>query len=265
MNFTFNGIDSQQYGLVCRSKNRPILPKIRSQYEDIPGRDGSYDFSDGTLEDRIIEISCQFISTDVSNLRDRVRNMAAWLYSSGKKSQLIFSDEPDVCYMGRLANQIDLEQIASYGEFTLMFRCDPHAFLLDDVNVEQLDQVTILNRTRRLVDVYSNLITSSGTTFTINNFGTASVRPRMLITGTCSAPVTISVEGVGSITFAETLSNSEVVIDHEKFTAMVGITNKLDKVRGNFLELLPGDNNVTVTSTGTINLTVRFLFNPRYL
>lgn len=78
--FTYKGISARSMGVRIQSKKRPLLPSIRQEYEDIPGRHGSYSFSDGTLEDITIEIECWVKADSRDDLRYRARQIAAWLY-----------------------------------------------------------------------------------------------------------------------------------------------------------------------------------------
>ncbi|SDH77614.1 putative phage tail component, N-terminal domain-containing protein [Aneurinibacillus thermoaerophilus] len=129
--FTYKGISARSMGVRIQSKKRPLLPNIRQEYEDIPGRHGSYSFSDGTLEDITIEIECWVKADSRDDLRYRARQIAAWLYSKDKQ-RLVFDDEPGVFYLGRLVNQIDLEALIRFGKFTLQFRCDPFAYSVQE-------------------------------------------------------------------------------------------------------------------------------------
>lgn len=259
MNFTFNGQSSADFGLVVKSKDRPLLPRIRQTYETVPGRDGTYDFSDNTLEDRVLEVTCSFVAASVGELRYVARNLAAWLYTTAK-SQLIFDDEPDIYYMGRLENQVSLDQLVALGEFTLQFRCEPIAYYLYEAAGETLDQSTILYRERRLYEDYVFNV-GSRAVVTVDNFGTAPVAPIIVITGSAT---TLSITcGSNTLTYGEALSSSTLTIDNDKMTATVGAANKLNKLSGSFIVLPPGIQTVTIDGTG-LNLTVTFKVYVRF-
>lgn len=131
-----NSAHSSNFPLLVRSVTRPVLPMVRQQYETIPGRDGSYDYSDGKLEDAVVSVECSLITESITSLRAAVRAISQWIYGNGGKVRLRFDDEPAVFYYGRIANQIDPEQIATIGEFTLQFRCDPFAYSSETI-IEQ--------------------------------------------------------------------------------------------------------------------------------
>lgn len=259
---SINGVHSDTLPILMRTTRRPILARIRMQYEDIPGRDGSYDFSEGTLEDAVIEIHCALITTSVSELRYYARKVGAWVYGGGGKVKIAFDDEPDLFYFGRSANQIDPEQLATIGEFTLQFRCDPVAYFYQDAAVPDLDDRTILGRDVRGNDQYTFTVTGN-TTVEVNNFGTHFVAPVVQITGSFTTfAMTVGGRTLG---FTEALPGGTLVIDHDRLKAYVGVTNKLNKLAGSFpIKLSVGVNQISITGTG-LNCSVSFVFKPRFL
>lgn len=142
--FTYKGVSARSIGVRIKSIKRPLLANTRQQYEDIAGRHGSYSFSDGTLEDIIVEVECWVAANDRSDLRYKARQIAAWLYSK-EKQRLTFTDEPGVFYLARIANQIDPETLARHDKFTLQFRCNPFAYTVQ----ERVDRQMISNSPHR--------------------------------------------------------------------------------------------------------------------
>ncbi len=133
--FTFRGKKASEFGLIVQSKQRPLVPGIKTSYIDIPGRDGSIDFSRHELEDRIIEVTCYLSTSSISDLREYSDNITKWLMGTAlinnqsklrnNKDALIFDDAPTKIYNAKIANQINFEQTITLGEFTIQFRCDP--------------------------------------------------------------------------------------------------------------------------------------------
>ncbi len=126
MSFTFNGISSDSFGIIVRDIKRPLLPDQNDNYLQIPGRHGSYLFN-RELNDRIIEIDCVLADDTIESLRDKLRQIAVWLYVDERKP-LSFADELDKYYLAKLDGVIDVEQIIAIGQFTLRFRCEPLAY-----------------------------------------------------------------------------------------------------------------------------------------
>ena len=252
MGFSFNGVSSSTYGIIMKSKNRPVMPQMRQTYETVFGRDGTYDFSDGTVEDRIIEVECSFVSTTVANLRSNLRSIAGWLHEKDKK-QLIFNDDTGVYYMARVANQIDFEQTATVGTFTIIFRCEPFA--------------------------YSTTLSTSTTTHTaatisaavsLTNSGTAAVFPVIKVTSATARTVTLSLANAATgqtITLTSVpISTSNLVIDcntKQAYTVGTPNVNRLSLATGDFVSLAVGSNSTTFSVSGnaagnTITLVVEW-------
>ena len=134
--FKFRDKHCSELNIIMRSKKRPLLSAIKQQYESVPGQNGSYDFSDNTLDDGFVQLECVVKSESVTDLRSKARQIAAWLSGNGKLS---FDDEPGLVYIGRMVNQIDITQVVTMGPFTLQFRCKPYAF---DKESQQIFNIT---------------------------------------------------------------------------------------------------------------------------
>jgi predicted phage tail component-like protein len=109
-----------------RSKNRQLLPASNNSYVQVPGRQGSVLFP-RELQDRYIDLDCAFIEKNFPDIRIRAREIAAWLYTEDREI-LSFNDEPDRYYRGKIASQVDFEHMATMGQFSLTFRCEPLAY-----------------------------------------------------------------------------------------------------------------------------------------
>ena len=113
---------------------RSILPAISDHLIKVPGRPGAYDMG-REVEHLTFEVEVLIEAEDIPDLRNKVRQLAAWLDTEEVK-ELIFSEEdgeatPDGAprkYMGRLTDKTDLEELIRYGKGTLTFLCpDPYA------------------------------------------------------------------------------------------------------------------------------------------
>jgi phage-related protein len=145
--FIYKGRKASEFGLITKSKQRPIMPEIRQRYVEIMGRDGSYDYSSNELEDRVIEVTCTFYTETVGELRYKLREISAWLYAPpiesgiqdwenklGTSGWLIFDDEPDIKFNAKVANKIDFDQTVTFGEFSIYFRCEPFGYSIEKAN-----------------------------------------------------------------------------------------------------------------------------------
>jgi hypothetical protein len=111
------------------------------------------------------------------------------------------------------------------------------------------------------VDQYSFTVTTP-TTVTVNNYGNLNISPITIITGSFTT-LTLTANGK-TFSYSEALSSQTLTIDHDKMTALIGSTNKLGKITGDFIELVPGDNSVQIGGTG-LNCSIEFQFKPRFI
>ncbi len=265
--FIFNSKHSwNDYGIVMNSRNRPILPEPRIIVEEIEGIDGDYDYSEANSDGRtkykprIIEIDCSFKQRDMKYIRIRAHEIANWL-ACGEK-QLIFDDETAVFYLARVNNRLDLAtEIARIGRFTIQFKCRPFGLSRIKSNQAlQLGQGLMLGYGYRL-DMEPTIFNVSGsTTLNIYNPGTW-VKPVIRIVGSCGS---ISFSTNGKTLNYGAIANGQVDIDCHKVEAFQDGNNALNKVSGEFIEFVNGNNNLQITGTG-LNCTITLIFNYLYL
>ncbi|EKN68076.1 phage tail family protein [Schinkia azotoformans] len=163
---TFKGVHSSVFGLLMRSINRQILPSFRDEYVEINGRPGTILLSDEP-GDIIREVTFGLPVMTTEELRIKSRQIANWLYSTDKE-KLQFDDE-EQHYIGKVANQIDLTEQMKFGEFTVLFKCEPYALS---------EQKTV-----------KHIINTSGQTLTFVNNGTVRTPPIIKIKNTGSSTI----------------------------------------------------------------------------
>lgn len=238
MGFSFAGIHSDQHGLKVTDIQRSISPGIATKTVKVPGKAGVYDMGIEVDELRI-PIDVLLIGGSLREIREQVRNIAAWLRNNDQLGELIFDDEPDKSYLVRMVDQTELEEIALTGRGTITFFApDPMAYAVED-------------------DVF----TSSLNSLSFQRKGTAPSLPLIEITGESSgAPSGFDLwlndylmKFTGTLAAGETL-----VIDSYYKTAYVKKTdgtkqsalNGIDRLA--FPVTLPGTENVlTVEPFGT--------------
>lgn len=92
----------KDFGLLLRPKKRP-KPSPKSEYVSIPGRNGDLDFTEwaGEIFYNNLEFPLEFYMVDALNEWDsKLRTITNYLH--GKQMKVIFSDEPDYYYFGRV-------------------------------------------------------------------------------------------------------------------------------------------------------------------
>lgn len=243
---SFNGIHCSEYGLVMRSKNRPILPEPKIVAEDIPHRDGELDYSavnpDGRIKYKPVtfDIEFSFAEKNMANVRAKAHQIALWL--SCGEAQLCFDDDPCKYWMAKVVNKLDLaNEMISLRTFTAQFRCFPYAFNNNETSITYEDITAPADRV-------------------INNPGTF-VMPRIKVTGSFST-LTLSCGGK-TLTYNDALDNAEIVI--ENFHCIKdGSINAGNKLSGQFFEFANGNNTLSIGGTD-LNIDVTVSFRAQYL
>lgn len=239
--FSFDGVHSSTYGVYLAKSPFLLLPELTNYFESIPGREGSLDYG-STFQQRAISLSCMVLATSEKDLRNKARKIAAWLDPTKGVRRLILDTEPDKFYQARVANRIDVEQVAAQGRFEIFFVApDPYAYALDD-------------------EVFS--YTGAGT-YTFERDGTVVSYPQIEIRGTNTKGqgvirVTLNGKGIG---YTGSLSSSALlVIDSDSLTAYtesngqrVSAINDIDSV--DFPVTKPGENEVVIALTGVATIT----------
>jgi predicted phage tail component-like protein len=245
-----------------------MLPVLRKRELVIPGKHGTYDFGDNTFEKRIIEVELKYIGTSFAELRTRARQIAYWLSGFSGTKNLVFSDETDKYYVGKIYSEIGLQNLFLIGEATVQFEVEPFAYaLLDEYDTteeydtgELYDEGLIYPNARTVYDwtflapffnirngdsrewcgfpwSYNPHMTSLynhatiETPFTITIYGEVE-NPR-IYQETTSAEFTIS---------ANMTAGSTMIIDSENMTVTLNGSNYLHKMTGDFLNLEVGAN-----------------------
>lgn len=162
---TFNGTHSNEYGLVMRSENRQLLAAYSKASVKIPGRRGMKNVPN-SYDNKFLTIEFGFEYESLEELQALKRKLAKWLSVEG---DLVFDDEPDKHYRGRIYNQTDFDQDYAVAGFTVVFEVEPLAY---GQAVKIYDNFT--------EDDHETLITYGGTeeasnVITVKNTGNANI------------------------------------------------------------------------------------------
>lgn len=255
--FYLDGVDVADYGIrFLHGSNYEDVPSVRTSAITIPGRPGAYHFG-SELEPRMFSLKCAFVNeADHLLLQTRIRQMGRWLtdaYGRPKSMQLSFSDESDKYYDVVYSDAVDVERIHRLGFFTLNFIAhNPTA-----KSVVTSDQIVMDSDTPILSDllwdtgVSSRLITSPDA-FTVVNNGSLAMRFSFIIKGSGNS-VTISANGR---TFSlGNFADKTIEVDGEAFTVRVNGISDLTSTGGDFVELMPGLNEVSIGGN-SLNFTI---------
>ena len=228
MGFTFRGIHTSEFkGLVIKTINNPLSPAKRIQRVNVMGCDGEYVFESG-YNNKFLEFRCSLANGTIIERRQRAREIASWLSSTG---DLVLDYENDKTYkVIKTVSDISLSMEQAWDEFNITFETEPLQ--------------------------YGGLMTLSfdnPSTVVVNNQGTYEAETIISITGTGN--VTVS-----SLDYSFTLTGMTEKINIDSKKMLVYTENKenmISKHLGSFIKLKPGNNTITVTSSVS-NMTVKF-------
>lgn len=121
--FTFKGVHSGIFGIHTQDQGRTILPPRREGRIAIPGRSGYYDGITGSVyNERAESILCTFKCPPGKTIPGLCREIAYWLSGKGR---LCYDKEPDKYYTAHITGEPPMEQHLKYGQFTLIWSCNP--------------------------------------------------------------------------------------------------------------------------------------------
>lgn len=269
---TYRGRQSSEFGVIARATTRPVLAPVRVVEETVPYRDGTLDYSDagGRLfyDDKVVEVEITVISPELRKTNRRVSDIVGWL--AGGFGELIFDDMPYTCWIAKPIEISELSvELYRIGKATVQFRCKPfNRFMFTSRGIPIGSEIRLGTKIKLGYGKDSVLSLVNGTTsaVTYNYIGDAPVRPNILLEGVASS-ITLTVNG--SQLKIDSLPKSfdgygGVVIDNENWrvcgkdgTALTPYSS------GEFIELCPGGNLITVKADAKGTLTLDFY--PKYL
>lgn len=250
--FSFNGINSESFGLICKSVKRPLLPAVKVSSNDSKGTSGIHDRAETEYDSRQISMKIQFKEDSFEDLRIKARQIAAWLSSSTRK-KLIINDEPDKYYLGKIVEDTDLNFIVerlSAGSADLVFVCQPYAYALSPNSYvftsSDLPECSFVNDGTRVIDYKA----SKGSTSIIKVVGSWT-------------QLTLSMNNY-SIIHTKATTNQELQINNIELEGDLGGLNCVDDLDGDiddFLPIIPGSNTLYVTGQDLVisSITIEFI------
>lgn len=233
--FKYDGRHSDTLGVLMTAKRVPLVPPLSENFEEIPGKDGVWDFG-VQYGARPIEIDCSMIGGDVTDLKAKLRSLAGFFNPRLGARPLIFDDEPDKQYFARLTGQLPLEQIGALGSFTLQLTCpDPFLYSVEEA------------------------VASGATVYAINN-GTYYAQPILKIThnGGVGTLVVNRTDGkTQTLTFKSDAPSGLYEVNCKEGTIVRSGAGAYQYLSGDFFQLPEGSN--TITKTGGVgSVEVRF-------
>lgn len=247
----FNGRHSSEFGVVFKTKSRPLLPGVKEYIYDIPLMDGSLDFSESNClgreiyNDRIFELTLQINASNLTELEHKCAKIAAWLRNRGT---LIFDDSNAVVWKGRFVSEAVFvpERRGKKAEISFMFRTNPsgEATFRIGEGIRLEDAIYLSSKIPLDMGKYFRKELQYGDNkIKFVNIGDFHVRPKLRFEG--------DMENI-TVTYGEKKIILEritggVTVDLEKCTVTDNPGNEiLSRMQGSFFELPPGRSEIEV-------------------
>lgn len=220
-----NGQNSNEItGLLIQSLPPISQPKIRTNIEEIDGRDG----------DIITKLGYSAYNKEISiglygnyDVDDIIK-----YFTDNQSGKVTFSDEPDKYYNYEILEQIDFERLIRYKTADVTFHCQPFKYS----NVESLKSFAI----------------TSQTSINITNNGNYISKPVITITGTGTINLSLNNEQLFVIDLGET--STQIALDIANMNAYNPTNNVFmnRSVTGNYDNFVLKVGKNTISWTGTI-------------
>lgn len=247
--FTYKNRHSSEFGIVAKTKSKPVLPEMKGYTFESPVMNGVYDFSEANeyghafYNDRFFEIQLQISADSLRALEEKVSKIAVWLKGSG---ELVFDSQPMVKWRARVASELGFvpELKGKATVMTVVFRVEPFgACVFDTVDGPLINSFLELddNVPIDVPRVFTWSIEGSDDAYAqvskvikAVNAGNVPIRPVMKITG---AVKDISI-GLGDKTLSIDASGDGFIINFKKqvVTDLSG-QSVMSHVGGRFFEL----------------------------
>jgi len=233
LGFTFRGVHSSEFkGMVVKTINNPLLPPKRVQRANVMGYNGEYLFEDG-YNNKVLEFRCSLAKGTIKERRQRAREIALWLSSSG---DLKLDHESSKTYkVVKTVSDVALAIEQAWDEFSITFETEPFQY-----------------------GGLKTLSFENPTSVVLNNAGTIDAEIIISVSGTGNVTITC-----GTSSFTLTGMTGKLNVDSRRMLVYTdSMTNGILKHSGDFIRLSPGNNTIDVSGSVS-NITVKF--NDTYI
>lgn len=244
-----DGVDSRTFGLYFELETLSILPEQREYTKEIPQLDGVIDFNIGGYGVRRYRVSAVHPGA-LSNLRANKDAIAGWLYSNGQPKKIVFGDDTEHYYMGKIYGEIDFECDSSHHVGELEIICNPPWKYTADGVLLTPEQTEWLN-----CEVTDNQFlkefTADGTIRFVNK-GTFPVKPLIKLLGCVSSNVTL-IYGESTLKINYPMMYDGIAVDCNSETVIrmsdgENLAQYIDENADAFFEVAPGNAEIIVTA-----------------
>ena len=138
--FTFNGVDSRNYGLYISGSGRLHVPEPVWNFAEVPGRSGDLLLGRDRVANELLSYPAFIARATINNTplsyAEIFGRMRSWLLSVRGYAQLTDSYDPTHYRLACFTGPVDPESavMLDAGSFELMFNCKPQRYLVSDTD-----------------------------------------------------------------------------------------------------------------------------------
>lgn len=257
----------EDFGFMCEpGNNDPLTPSFNRKTLEIPGRIGVWDFGI-EIREKPFAFPLRIMDRFWVNMQHKFNEFIAfWFdpYGQPREVKIVRDYEPDKFYMVKIAAQIIPERLPEEGAFMLhLVANNPNkqSIIQSDDIITWGDDIPFSSDIPFGGGAATQYTVTSAQTLQIHNFGAMALRPTVEITGSADS-LTLTANGK-SFSFSS-FSNAVITVDGERYTVIKDGQDELNLMTGYFIDLLPGDNNVSVNGNA-LNVEINFVFRPKYM
>ncbi len=244
-----DGIDSRTFGLYFELETLSILPEQREYTKEISQQDGVIDFNVGGYGVRRHRVKAVH-PAPLKNLRKNKDAIASWLYSKGQPRKIIFGDDVNHYYLGKIYGEIDFECDSSHHVGELEIVCNPPwKYTLDGVLLtpEQIEWLNCQVNGNQFLKVFT-----ADDVMRFVNKGNLPVKPVIKLLGYIDSSVTITC-GESSFKINYPMKYDGIIIDCNSETVLrlsdgENLAKYIDDTADVFFEVQPNNVEISVSS-----------------
>ncbi|MEM5012061.1 distal tail protein Dit [Niallia taxi] len=244
----------------------PSTPEFTQRIVAIPGMNGVWGFGH-QIGTRTFEIPLKHLYNDMYKRQRFLNELVAFFfneYGQPKEFKLIFDYEPDKYYLVKVSGAINPDRLLLSNSFSLSLvanKPNKH-FLIDADEIRMGSHIPILSHVSSK-GRHSFKVTNNQTILVIND-GTKALKPSISISGSATSLTIKNTNNNHSFSMSNILSEKPVIIEGTKYLVTEGGVDALSKLVGRFIELIPGENYITITGVD-VNISINFKYKFQYM
>lgn len=259
-------VSSDTLNLGIKTVNVPLLANRRTGKEDVLGKDGTFYFDD-SFGIKMLSFQVEYFSNISYAIRQHdISKIASYFYNA---DEMILNYDPSKTYKVKLLTEINNNMLTTYNSFTVQFEAYPVQKNIYDKGFSPTWESAGIpwNQAEFLWGGYTTVFNniSANTNITLDNDGTYTVKPIIVLTGGIGNSIVITNNTTNESLTYKNLNNEIIYIDcDEKLVYNVSKTNKRNNLSGKYISLEVGTNNINIRGSYS-NLSVEFDYNENYL